>query len=180
MKSQQEAKGAGAAPASSSDEQLTRREFCGALAVTSAGLAVVACGASAAQAAPQESPGRALVDPAPKIEGAERLLPGSSLYFTYPTGNDPAILVRTQDGQFYAYGQKCTHKGCSVYFDRARRCLECPCHQGAYDVATGRMMYGPPPRPLDQISLQMRAGDEVWAVGRRSYGDHDFWAKAER
>jgi hypothetical protein len=27
-------------------------------------------------------------------------------------------------------------------------------------------MYGPPPRPLDQIVLQMRAGSEVWAVGK--------------
>ena len=151
----------------SSDEQLTRREFCNSLALVSAGLAVAAT-ALASDALAQQNP--TLVYPPQKIEGAERLLPGSSLYFNYPTRSDPAILVRSTDGQYYAYSQKCTHMGCSVYFDRARRCLECPCHKGAFDLQSGDAMYGPPPRPLDQVSLQMRAGGEVWAVGKRTGG----------
>jgi Rieske Fe-S protein len=61
--------------------------------------------------------------------------------------------------------------GCSVDFDSARRCLACPCHRGVYDAQTGYVVYGPPPRPLDQIVLQMRAGGELWAVGRRTGGD---------
>jgi len=30
----------------------------------------------------------------------------------------------------------------------------------------GYVMYGPPRRPLDEIVLQMRAGNQIWAVGR--------------
>ncbi|HEY0375898.1 MAG TPA: Rieske (2Fe-2S) protein [Pyrinomonadaceae bacterium] len=168
MKSQQSTEAAGQ-PAS--DEQPLRREFCNSLAVVSAWLAVASSGLTSAAA--QQNP--TLVYPPQKIEGAERLLPGSSLYFTYPTRYEPAILVRAQDGQYYAYSQKCTHRGCSVYFDRGRRCLECPCHQGAFDVKSGDAMYGPPRRPLDQVSLQMRAGGEVWAVGRKS-GGREFYA----
>jgi Rieske Fe-S protein len=89
------------------------------------------------------------------------------LYFNYPGRNDPAILVRSQAGEYYAFDQRCSHRGCSVYFDRNRRCLECPCHKGAYDAETGLVLNGPPTQPLGQIVLQMRAGGAVWAVGRR-------------
>src|SRR5678815_5731737 len=52
--------------------------------------------------------------PARKIEGAETLLPGGSLYFNYPTRNDPAILLRSSDGEYKAYSRRCSHAGCSV------------------------------------------------------------------
>lgn len=146
------------------DVEITRREFCNCLVLTSTGL-LIAATTPTAKAAAQQDP--LLVYPPLRIEGAERLMPGSSLYFTYPRASDPAILLRTEDGQFHAYGQKCSHMGCSIYFERANRRLECPCHKGAYDAQTGLVLNGPPMRPLDLIVLQMRAGGEVWAVGRR-------------
>lgn len=147
---------------------LTRRKFCNRLLITSAGLALAAKnlkGESANQS------GSLVAYPPMKIEGAERVMPGSFLYFSYPSANDPAVLVRGLDGEYAAYSRKCAHLGCSVDFDPARRCLNCPCHQGAYDARTGYVLYGPPPRPLDQIALQMRGGG-VWAVGR-SIGSND-------
>jgi hypothetical protein len=30
----------------------------------------------------------------------------------------------------------------------------------------GRVIFGPPRQPLDEIVLEMRAGGHVWAVGR--------------
>jgi Rieske Fe-S protein len=149
------------------DGEITRREFCNCLLLTSTGLFIAATTPAAKAAAPQDP---LLAYPPLKIEGAERLMPGSSLYFTSPRRDDPAILVRAQDGQFYAYSQKCSHMGCSIYFERASHRLECPCHKGAYDVQTGFVLNGPPPRPLDLIVLQVLAGGEVWAVGRRVSG----------
>ena len=143
------------------DEEITRRQFCNCLLLTSTALLICET-ISPAEAAQQDL----LVYPPLKIEGAESLMPGSSLYFTYPRRSDPAILVRAEDGQYYAYGQKCSHMGCSIYFERGSRRLECPCHKGAFDVQTGSVLNGPPPRPLDLIVLQVRAGSEVWAVGR--------------
>src|SRR4029077_16561738 len=90
----------------------------------------------------------------------------SSLYFEYPTRKDPAVLLRLSEGQYSAFSRKCSHAGCSVEFDAAGRCLKCPCHRGMFDARVGYTMYGPPQRPLDQIVLQMRAGGEVWAVGK--------------
>jgi Rieske Fe-S protein len=145
-------------------QEITRRTFCNRLLLTSTGLALAASNLKGASASQHDS---LLAYPPVKIEGAERLLPGSFLYFSYPGVNDPAVLVRAPDGEYFAHSRKCAHLGCSVDFDGARRCLTCPCHRGAYDARTGFVLHGPPPRPLDPIVLQMRAGGEVWAVGRR-------------
>lgn len=149
--------------AQSHDVEITRREFCNCLLATSAGLLVATIALSSEASAQQERP---LAYPPFKIEGAERLVPGSSLNFSYPSSNDAAILVRADDGEYYAYGRKCSHRGCSVDFHRASGLLECPCHRGAYEAQTGFVLYGPPIRPLNLIVLQIRAGGEVWAVGR--------------
>lgn len=148
--------------------EITRRSFCNRMFFTSAGLLI---GANELRGQKQSQQARLLSYPPVKIEGAERVLPGSFLYFNYPRASDPAVLVRAQDGEYLAYSRKCAHLGCSVDYDDARRCLVCPCHRGAYDARTGYVVFGPPPRPLDQIVLQVRAGGALWAVGRRTSGD---------
>ena len=145
----------------------TRRAFCTHLVLTSTGLLLAAPGVTKVVAA-QDS---MVAYPPRKIEGAETLLPGSSLYFAYPTRNDPAVLLRSSEGEYRAYSRRCSHAGCSVEFDAPRRCLTCPCHHGAFDARMGHVMFGPPRRPLDEIVLQMRAGGQVWAVGK-SFGSN--------
>jgi len=149
------------------DSQITRRTFFNRALLTSAGVMISATAVSSQKNQQQTL----LAYPPVKIDGAERVMPGSYLYFNYPKADDAAVLVRTTDGQYLAYSRKCAHLGCSVDFDGARRCLTCPCHRGVYDSRTGYVMYGPPPRPLKQIVLQMRAGGQVWAVGKRPGGD---------
>ncbi len=133
------------------NRRLARREFCRNVLLTSGAIVALAKGSTAREESQQSN---ALAYPPMKIEGAERVMPGSFLYFNYPTRNDTAVLVRNREGEFLAFSRKCAHLGCSVEFDSARQCLACPCHRG------------PPPRPLDQITLQMRAGGAVWAVGK--------------
>lgn len=147
------------------EAQVTRREFCNFLGLTSAALFVGAAGFAGKAVF---NAGRTQQFPSSKIEGAEMLAPGSSLNFRYPTTKDSAILVRMLDGELHAFGQKCTHLSCPVYFERAHQRLECPCHDGAFDAKTGNVLYGPPPRPLDLIKLEVRADGEVWAIGREA------------
>lgn len=142
----------------------SRRTFCMDLMLTSAGLVMVGSNVATAKAA-QDS---MVAYPARKIEGAETLLPGSSLYFNYPTRNEPAVLLRSSEGEYRAYSRRCSHAGCSVDFDPSSRCLRCPCHQGTFDARMGYVMFGPPRRPLDEIVLQVRAGGHIWAVGKAS------------
>jgi len=157
--------------------KLTRRSFCNTALLLSAGLALAPMDAKGQK--PIE--GQALLAyPPVKIEGAERVMPGSFLYFSYPKPSDPAVLLRNMEGQYLAYSRKCAHLGCSVDFDKAQRCLTCPCHRGVYDARTGYVIYGPPPKPLDQIVLQVRAGGEIWAVGKALSGDQNAAANQLR
>ena len=144
------------------EAQVTRREFCNFLGLTSAALFAGAAGFAGKAALDAR---RTQVFSPARIEGGQTLSPGSALNFHYPAEGDSAILVRSLDGSYHAFGQKCTHLSCPVYFEREHQRLECPCHEGAFDAQTGHVLYGPPPRPLDTIALEMRDG-EVWAVGR--------------
>jgi Rieske Fe-S protein len=146
------------------NREITRRSFCNRALLTSAAIALATRNVTGSSVNPRDSQ---VAYPPMKIVGAERVLPGASLYFSYPSMKDPAVMVRSPEGEYLAYSRKCAHLGCSVDFDSARRCLRCPCHQGTYDARTGHVIYGPPPRPLDEIVLQMSAGGEVWAVGTR-------------
>jgi Rieske Fe-S protein len=149
--------------------QTTRRAFCAGLIVSSAGLALTPLDTSEVIAA-QDS---MVAYPPRRIEGAETLLPGSILYFNYPTRNDPAVLLRSTDGEYRAYSRRCSHAGCSVDFDPSSRCLKCPCHQGAFDARMGHVMFGPPRQPLEVIILRVRAGGQLWAIGKRFRTDAD-------
>ena len=108
--------------------------------------------------------------PARRIARADALAPREALVFTYPEESDDCLLVRNAAGELVAFSQKCTHLSCAVVYDAEHDRLECPCHDGAFAVATGAVLYGPPPRALPRILLEVR-GDEVWAVGIASAGD---------
>jgi Rieske Fe-S protein len=151
----------------------TRRAFCTDLLLTSTGL-VLAASTPTKVVAAQDS---MVAYPPRRIDGAETLVPGSGLYFNYPTRNDPAVLLRSSEGEYRAYSRRCSHAGCSVDFDPPRRCLTCPCHNGAYDARMGHVMFGPPRTPLDEIVLQMRAGGHIWAIGKSFGRNTDLIAK---
>lgn len=152
--------------------QNTRRAFCTDL-LASTGLLLAAPSLTQVIAA-QDS---MVAYPPRRIENAETLLPGASLYFNYPTRNDPAVLLRSSDGEYTAYSRRCSHAGCSVDYDAPSRCLKCPCHQGTFDARMGYVMFGPPRRPLDIIVLQMRAGGQIWAIGKSFVRGMDMIAK---
>jgi Rieske Fe-S protein len=86
------------------------------------------------------------------------IAPGTVKLFRYPTQNDPAILVRRVDGGLAAFSQKCTHLSCAVYYAAGANRLECPCHEGYFSAETGRVLQGPPPRPLPRIRIEERGG----------------------
>jgi Rieske Fe-S protein len=89
---------------------------------------------------------------------------GGVKLFRYPGPDDPCLLVRTGEDAYVAYSQKCTHLSCAVYYARDRNRLECPCHEGYFAIEDGRVLQGPPPRPLPRILIESR-GEELVAVG---------------
>lgn len=89
---------------------------------------------------------------------------GGIKLFNYPGAHDPCIVIRTGPDSYAAYSQKCTHLSCAVYYSQSHNRLECPCHEGYFSIRDGRVLQGPPPRPLPKILLE-RQGQELVAVG---------------
>jgi Rieske Fe-S protein len=95
---------------------------------------------------------------------------GGVKLFRYPTPQDAVIMVRKADGQVVAYSQKCTHLSCAVYYSKDNNRLECPCHEGYFSIDTGRVLQGPPPRPLPRIKVTERGG-QIFATGVDPHGE---------
>jgi nitrite reductase/ring-hydroxylating ferredoxin subunit len=89
---------------------------------------------------------------------------GGVVEFHYPTDNDPCLLVRPAEDTILAYSQVCTHLSCAVQPEMKLGKFHCPCHNGWFDMASGRPTAGPPRRPLPKIVLEIKKG-VIYATG---------------
>jgi menaquinol-cytochrome c reductase iron-sulfur subunit len=70
------------------------------------------------------------------------------------------VWLYTEDGEsFLAWNGTCTHLACSYGFDADKKVFHCPCHHGLFDVKTGKVLDGPPPRPLDSLEVRIVEGE---------------------
>lgn len=49
------------------------------------------------------------------------------------------------------FNSRCTHLGCTVNWKADAQAFICPCHDGKFGI-NGKVLGGPPPRPLDQFT----------------------------
>jgi cytochrome b6-f complex iron-sulfur subunit len=75
-------------------------------------------------------------------------------------GSKPGILIRTPDGDLRAFTAVCTHLGCTVEYRSDLEQIWCACHNGHYDL-NGKNVSGPPPRPLDEFTVNVRGNQIV-------------------
>lgn len=73
-------------------------------------------------------------------------------------GTTPFFLVRADADHVVALSAVCTHVRCILDYDRSRKGLVCPCHEGRFDLS-GNVLSGPPPRPLQRYEVSLRAGE---------------------
>jgi Rieske Fe-S protein len=83
-----------------------------------------------------------------KVNGWER---STLSYGTYvlrysETENDLKVL-----------SNRCTHLSCRVTFKEETQTYNCPCHDAKFDIE-GNVIYGPPPRPLDEYAHKVEEG----------------------
>jgi nitrite reductase/ring-hydroxylating ferredoxin subunit len=142
------------------DHYVARRDFTKFLVLTSLAFAVGQLWIGA-QNVWRRSRGK---PPIRRIAALAALPVGSTLQFNYPGAHDSCILVRLGQDALVAYGQKCTHLSCAVVPRPEKGHIHCPCHEGFFDLKTGEVLAGPPPRPLPRILLELR-GDDVYATG---------------
>jgi len=78
------------------------------------------------------------------------------------------LWLYSEDGsEFTGYNSRCTHLGCSYGFDKERKVFHCPCHHGLFDMKTGAVVGGPPPRGLD--TLETKVEDGILMVAYRDF-----------
>lgn len=99
------------------------------------------------------------------LGNARQLKVGQSLAYTDPRSGDPAVLIRLSSAQYVSYDAVCTHAGCTVPYDPARKLLICPCHGARYDPARGgKVVGGPAPQPLTELPIRVDAAGNVYAL----------------
>jgi cytochrome b6-f complex iron-sulfur subunit len=77
---------------------------------------------------------------------------------TVPDPEGPFEVIRTDTG-VVARSLLCTHQGCVVEWQAEAREYVCPCHDARFD-ADGVPLYGPAPRPLRMLPVEVR-GDRA-------------------
>ena len=142
------------------DEYVSRRDLVKFIVLTSGAFAVGQLWIAAQSVLRRRQP----VPPGLAVARVDELAVGGAKTFHYPEGSSPRLLVRTGERTFVAYDQQCTHLLCPVVPDVPAGRLHCPCHNGWFDLATGQVLAGPPPRPLARVLLEVQ-GDTVYAVG---------------
>ena len=102
-----------------------------------------------------------VIYPRVRVANAMDIANNDTLPFAYPRKDRPAILIHLPQGSFVAYDALCTHFGCQAHYNKVTvkgwednpRQIFSPCHGGVFDPATGKVLGGPPPRPLPKIRL---------------------------
>jgi len=99
-----------------------------------------------------------------RVASLDELPVGGVLTFAYPGPQDACVLVRADEGVILAYSQKCTHLSCAVRPRVEQGVIQCPCHNGYFDLASGQPISGPPRRPLPLVHVEVRR-NQIYATG---------------
>jgi len=69
------------------------------------------------------------------------------------------IAVARVEGTFYAFGDTCTHMGCSLAGgDLEETTVICPCHGSEFDVSSGAVLQGPARKPVETYRTRTGSG----------------------
>ena len=108
---------------------------------------------------PQQGPTGPVVLTRVQVEKVER-----EKFAIVPVGARRVLVLEDDDGELHALDARCTHEGCTVRYVPGEALISCACHNASFDL-TGRVLAGPPPRPLAQHSVTRDAeGGIVVAV----------------
>jgi Rieske Fe-S protein len=94
----------------------------------------------------------------------EKVYQGKDLDFRDAVGK--TIWTNKKDIPYLAFSGKCPHLGCAYKWRKHKvlgQVFLCPCHLSIYD-ASGQVLDGPAPRPLDLLPIQVSANGDVQII----------------
>jgi Rieske Fe-S protein len=94
----------------------------------------------------------------------EKVYQGKDMEFRDALGQ--SVWTNKKDVPYVAFSGKCPHLGCGYKWRQHKvlgQVFLCPCHLSIYD-ATGKVLDGPAPRPLDALPIKVSASGEVQII----------------
>jgi Rieske Fe-S protein len=94
----------------------------------------------------------------------EKVYQGKDMEFRDATGK--TLWTNKKDMPYLAFSGKCPHLGCGYKWRKHKilgQVFLCPCHLSIYD-ASGKVLEGPAPRPLDLLPIQVSPSGEVQII----------------
>ena len=67
-----------------------------------------------------------------------------------------SVLLANVAGEYYAVGNKCTHRGCKLssgVFEGET--VKCPCHKSVFNVKTGEVVHRPASKPEPKYAVKV-------------------------
>lgn len=66
-----------------------------------------------------------------------------------------SILLANLEGEYYAIGNKCTHRGCKLSKGTFNgEIIKCPCHGSRFNIKTGEAVGGPAAKPEQKYQVK--------------------------
>ncbi len=70
--------------------------------------------------------------------------------------NETPILLVNIAGEYFAIGNKCTHRGCKLSSGTLEgEIVKCPCHGSKFNVKTGEVIHGPAAKPEPKFTVKV-------------------------
>jgi arsenite oxidase small subunit len=167
-----------------------RRNFLKLAVAFSALLVAAGIGAitKAVTNAPSSESSASTIFPKVKVATLDGLEINQPVLFNYPLDNEPNVLVKLgqkaeggvgPDSDIVAFSALCQHLGCVYAFQATGTSPQCDssytaespvgyccCHGTVFDfLHGGTVQAGPSPRPVPQVTLEVDASGNIYAVG---------------
>ena len=73
--------------------------------------------------------------------------------------NGTQVLLANIVSEYYAIGNKCTHRGCKLSSGTVEgEIVKCPCHGSKFNVKTGEVVHGPATRAEPKYAVKVDSG----------------------
>ncbi len=77
-----------------------------------------------------------------------------------PASGKRIVVLENPAHELVALDARCTHEGCTVQYLPGEAIVWCACHNGRFNL-DGRVLSGPPPRPLARYGVEREADGAV-------------------
>jgi len=83
-----------------------------------------------------------------------------------PVSGKRVLVLQNAAQEILAVDAKCTHEGCTVQYLPGESAIWCACHNARFDL-DGRVLAGPPPRPLPKYVTERLEDGGILIVAER-------------